>query len=194
MILASALFDAFGNNIFWLQKAGLGMRISARTRYGTRLLLDMARHHGQGPLSLTDISRRQNISLKYLEQIIAPLKRAGIVESFRGVRGGHRLCRSPKEITVVEVFALLEGSTAVTDCSQDPLVCERSPGCPMRRVWVAAAGAFCDKLSATTLEDLIKAENEAGVAFTNWEGSGVGRQDELSGELHINKRDIDSSK
>jgi Rrf2 family protein len=136
------------------------MRISAKTRYGTRLVLDMARHHGQGPLSLTDISRRQNISLKYLEQIIAPLKRAGIVESFRGAKGGHRLRRSPKDITVGEIFALLEGGTAVIDCSRDPRVCERSPECIMHRVWKDAAGAFSNKLSDLTFEDLVKTEDE----------------------------------
>jgi len=138
------------------------MRISARTRYGTRLVLDMARRHGQRPMSLTDISRRQNISLKYLEQIITPLKRAGIVESFRGAKGGHRLRRSPREITVGEVFALLEGGTSLTDCSQLPRVCERSQGCVMRRVWMEAASAFYEKLSSTTFEDLIKNEDENG--------------------------------
>jgi Rrf2 family protein len=157
------------------------MRISAKTRYGTRLVLDMARHYGQGPLSLTDISRRQNISLKYLEQIIAPLKRAGIVESFRGARGGHRLCRSPKEITVGEIFALLEGGTAVTDCSQDPRVCERSPECVMRRVWMDAAGAFCDRLSGLTFEDLVKTEVEIGASPEHMEESGDQRIMEKSG-------------
>jgi Rrf2 family protein len=140
------------------------MRISARTRYATRLVLDMAKHHGQGPLSLTDISRRQKISLKYLEQIIAPLKRAGIVESFRGVRGGHRLRRSPKEITVGEIFALLEGSAEVTLCAQDPGVCGRSSECVMRRVWMDAAEAFCDILCRVTFEELVKTEVETNLA------------------------------
>jgi Rrf2 family protein len=146
------------------------MRISARTRYATRLVLDMAKHHGQGPLSLTDISRRQKISLKYLEQIIAPLKRAGIVESFRGVRGGHRLRRSPKEITVGEIFALLEGSAEVTHCAQDPDVCGRASECVMRRVWMDAAEAFCNILSRVTFEELVKTEvktNLAGLAISH---------------------------
>ena len=84
------------------------MKLSTRSRYGTRMLLDMAQHYNQGPVQVGDIAKRQGISVKYLEQIIIPLKRAGYVKSARGPKGGHALARRPEEITVGEIVALLE--------------------------------------------------------------------------------------
>ena len=81
------------------------MKLSTKTRYGTRLILDLARHHGQMPISIGDISKRQDISVKYLEQIIRPLKKANLVVSTRGPKGGHSLAKSPKEITLGDIEA-----------------------------------------------------------------------------------------
>ena len=84
------------------------MKLSTRSRYGTRLVLDMARHYQQGPIQLGAIARRQNISVKYLEQIIIPLKKSNYVTSVRGAKGGHLLAKAPEEITVGEIVSLLE--------------------------------------------------------------------------------------
>jgi Rrf2 family protein len=119
-------------------------------------MLDMAQHYDQGPLNLANIAKRQGISLKYLEQIIIPLKKAHYVESVRGPKGGHILAKPPQEITVGEVVALLEQGTTLVECSKSPEVCERSPFCPTRQIWQELAQAMFDKLQSITLADLVK--------------------------------------
>lgn len=131
------------------------MKLSTRSRYGTRMLLDMAQHYNQGPVQLGDIAKRQNISLKYLEQIIIPLKKAHYVESVRGPKGGHMLAKPPEFITVGEIVALLEEGCSLVECSEHAEVCERSPDCPTRLIWREAAQAMFDKLKAISLADLL---------------------------------------
>jgi Rrf2 family transcriptional regulator, iron-sulfur cluster assembly transcription factor len=131
------------------------MKLSTKSRYGTRLLLDMAQHYNQGPVHLGDIAKRQNISVKYLEQIIIPLKKAHYVKSVRGPKGGHALARPPEEITVGEIVALLEEGDSLVECTERSEVCERAPTCPTRLIWQAAATAMFDKLNTITLADLL---------------------------------------
>jgi len=131
------------------------MKLSTRSRYGTRMLLDLAQHYNQGPVQLGEIAKRQNISLKYLEQIIIPLKKAHYVESVRGPKGGHLLAKPPELITVGEVVALLEEGTSLVECAEHAELCERSPNCPTRLIWREAAQAMFDKLKAITLADLL---------------------------------------
>lgn len=130
------------------------MKLSTRSRYGTRLMVDMAQHYNQGPIQLGDIAKRQDISVKYLEQIIIPLKKAHYIESIRGPKGGHILTKPPEEITVAEIVALLEEGASLTDCSEKAEVCERADFCPTRLVWKEAAEAMFDKLQSITLADL----------------------------------------
>jgi Rrf2 family protein len=137
------------------------MKLSTRSRYGTRLILDMARNHGKTPIQLGEIARRQNISLKYLEQIIRPLKRANYIKSFRGAKGGHMLNKPPEEITVGEVVALLEGGAFLTFCSRNPKVCSRSDNCPTRIVWIEASRALFDRLNQITFADLLAGSKDA---------------------------------
>jgi Rrf2 family iron-sulfur cluster assembly transcriptional regulator len=132
------------------------MKLSTRSRYGTRLVLDMAERYKEGPIQLGTIAKRQDISVKYLEQLIIPLKKARYVQSVRGSRGGHMLARSPDEITVGEIVELLEGSIKLADCIDNPKVCNRSGGCLTRIVWKEAAQAFYNKLNSITLADLLK--------------------------------------
>jgi len=139
------------------------MKLSTRSRYGTRLMLEMAQHYQQGPLHLSFIAGRQGISVKYLEQIIIPLKKAHYIQSVRGPKGGHILARPPEEITVGEIVALLEDGASLAACSDNAGVCERSPTCLTRQVWQAAAQAMFDKLNTITLADLLKT-TEAGPA------------------------------
>ncbi len=131
------------------------MKFSTKSRYGTRLMLDMAMHYNQGPVQLGDIAKRQEISVKYLEQIIIPLKRERYVRSVRGPKGGHILAKPPEEITVGEIVALLERGDTLTECSDNPLVCGRADRCPTRYVWKEAARAMFERLSAITLADLM---------------------------------------
>jgi Rrf2 family protein len=119
------------------------------------MLLDLAQHYNQGPVQLGEIAKRQNISLKYLEQIIIPLKKAHYVESVRGPKGGHLLAKPPELISVGEIVALLEEGTSLVECAVHAELCERSPNCPTRLIWQEAAQAMFDKLKAITLADLL---------------------------------------
>jgi Rrf2 family protein len=145
----------------WRQENGgnvwsLKMKLSTRSRYGTRMLLDLAQHYEQGPVQLGDIAKRQNISLKYLEQIIIPLKKAHYVESVRGPKGGHLLAKPPEQITVGEIVALLEEGTSLVECTEHAELCERAPNCPTRLIWQEAAQAMFDRLQTITLANLLK--------------------------------------
>ncbi len=133
------------------------MKLSTRSRYGTRLILDMAQQRGKNPIQLGEIARRQNISLKYLEQIVRPLKRADYIRSFRGAKGGHILTKPPEQITVGEVVAIMEGTSFLTSCSKNPSVCDRVDRCPTRFLWMEASRAFFDRLNQITFADLLAA-------------------------------------
>ena len=132
------------------------MKLSTRSRYGTRLMLELAQHYREGPVHLGDIAKRQDVSVKYLEQIIIPLKKAHYIESVRGPKGGHILTKPPEEITVGEIVALLEASSGLVECTKDTTVCERADTCPTRLLWKEAYEAMFDRLEAVTLADLVE--------------------------------------
>jgi Rrf2 family cysteine metabolism transcriptional repressor len=134
------------------------VKLSTRTRYGTRALLDLARHRGGKPVRLKDIAERQNISLHYLEHIITPLVGAGIVRSIRGARGGIQISKRPEQVKLSEVVALLEGTMAPVDCVIDPESCRRSDSCATRDVWSEVKNAIDKALNSVTLQDLIERE------------------------------------
>ena len=131
------------------------MKLSTKSRYGTRLMLDMAQHYQEGPIHLATVAKRQGISVKYLEQIIIPLKKANYVKSVRGPKGGHILAKPPSEITIGEIVALLEDSASLAACFDNPMICERSQVCATRDIWQEAAQAMFDKLQSITLADLL---------------------------------------
>jgi Rrf2 family iron-sulfur cluster assembly transcriptional regulator len=135
------------------------MKLSTRSRYGTRLMLDMAQHYNEGPIQLGDIAKRQDISVKYLEQIIIPLKKAHYIESVRGPKGGHILAKAPEEITVGEIVLLLEDGVSLVECTGDTAVCDRADICPTRLLWKEVSEAMFARLQATTLADLVKKAN-----------------------------------
>ncbi|NLI81229.1 MAG: Rrf2 family transcriptional regulator [Deltaproteobacteria bacterium] len=132
------------------------MKLSTRSRYGTRLILDMAQHYDEGPIQIGLIAKRQNIPVKYLEQIIIPLKKAQFVKSFRGYRGGHMLAKPPGEITVGEIVRVLEKGLRLTTCVENPELCERSETCLTRFLWKEATDAIHERLNAITFADLLK--------------------------------------
>ena len=138
------------------------MKLSTRSRYGTRLMLDLAQHYHEGPLQLGDIAKRQEVSVKYLEQIIIPLKKAHYIESVRGSKGGHFLTKPPEEITVGEIVAILEEGTSLVECVADPTVCERADICPTRLLWKEVSEAMFDRLEAVTLADLVERGKDMG--------------------------------
>src|SRR5208283_2861697 len=108
------------------------MKLSTRSRYGVRLVLDLALHADEGPVRLGSVAQRQGIGIKYLEQIIISLKKADYVKSVRGPKGGHLLTKPPEEITVGEIVGLLEGGLKLVKCVRYPEECERSSTCVTR--------------------------------------------------------------
>ncbi|MBC8417371.1 MAG: Rrf2 family transcriptional regulator [Proteobacteria bacterium] len=137
------------------------MKLSTRSRYGTRMMLDLAQHYDEGPVQIGDISKREDISVKYLEQLIIPLKKACLIESVRGPKGGHMLAKPPGEITVGEIVSVLEGGINLTTCIENPDVCDKTNSCLARGVWEEATKAMYDKLNASTLAKMIE-EDEGG--------------------------------
>lgn len=129
------------------------MKLSTRSRYGTRMMLDLARHFDQGPVHLSDIADREAISVKYLEQLIIPLKKEGLIKSIRGPKGGYVLNRPPGDITFAQIIRILEKASSLTDCVEDPDSCEKSPDCPTREVWVQATRSMYEHFNAVTLAD-----------------------------------------
>lgn len=120
-------------------------------------MTELARAHGQGLLSLAEISRTEMLPLAYLEQLIGELRRAGLVEGVRGLHGGYRLTRRPDEITVGELYRVLEGPIAPVECTAEdylPHSCEREVGCLSRSVWSRVQQSIAAVLDSTTLEDL----------------------------------------
>jgi Rrf2 family protein len=131
------------------------MKISTRVRYGMRLMLELALHHSQGPIFLKDIARKQDISEKYLSQIIIPLRTAGLVKSFRGAHGGYELQREPEAITLRQVMEALEGDLCLVDCIADAAVCDRVGHCVTQQVWRRLGQVMAETLEKTTLKDLV---------------------------------------
>lgn len=131
------------------------MKISTRGRYGTRMMLDLAAHHNQGPTPLREIAKRQDLSVKYLEQLIIPLKAAGYIRSVRGARGGYTLARKPDKISLGQIIKVLEGGLSLVDCVEDPKVCEREKNCPTRDIWLRMSERLMEELSSLTLRDIL---------------------------------------
>jgi len=122
-------------------------------------MVELAQFYGQGPLPLTEVSRLQNISLAYLEQIVAPLREAGLVVSTRGAHGGYHLAREPQAITVGDVLRALEGPIAPVRCVSEVRQadrCEREEVCLTRSVWEKVRDSIVNALDSTTLADLIE--------------------------------------
>jgi len=138
------------------------MKLSTKPRYATRALLDLAIHNKGRPVLLKDIAQRQQISLAYLEQLMAPLKAGGIIRSTRGTKGGISLSKSAAEINLSDIVNLLEGSTALVDCVDDMTLCNRSGVCVTREVWGALKIAIDEILESTTLQNLIERQMQKG--------------------------------
>ena len=137
------------------------MKLSTRSRYGTRMMLDLAQHYGESPIQIGEIARRQDISVKYLEQLIIPLKKANYIKSVRGPKGGHVLAKPPEKITVGEIVELLEGGINLADCIENPDTCDRSETCLTRGIWETATKAMSQELNSITLSDMIKGHKSA---------------------------------
>ncbi len=132
------------------------MKLSTRSRYGVRILVELAQQADSGPVKVGKISNNQKITIKYLEQLIQPLKKAGLVKSFRGPKGGHQLAKKPGEIMLSQVVRILEGKTDLLDCILKPETCTFSERCRARLAWKEASDALYEKLNSISIADLIQ--------------------------------------
>lgn len=132
------------------------MKISTRGRYSFRMMIDLAQHYNEGFISLKDISSRQNISKKYLEQIIPFLNRSNLLNSNKGHMGGYQLAKHPSEITVREILESAEGNLAPVSCMDNsPNLCENSDNCLTLPIYEGLYRAIVDYLDGITLQDVI---------------------------------------
>jgi len=136
------------------------MNISTKGRYGLRAILDIARHGQERPVTLSAIAMRQQISEGYLEQLMAPMKRASLVRSSRGAQGGYTLAGEPQEIVVGDIFRALEGPLALTSCisEADEEFCHMQESCGSRFIWEEIQKAISQVLASYTLADLLEHE------------------------------------
>ena len=135
------------------------MKVSSRGEYGVRAMVALAHHYGDGPMSIAAVAKASSVPPTYLEQLIAPLRKAGLVESKRGARGGYQLARPPESVRIGEVYRVMEGPVAPMDCvSEDPAdqTCPLIDGCETRPVWLKVRDSIVDTLDSMTLADLIK--------------------------------------
>jgi Rrf2 family protein len=144
------------------------MRLTTKSRYGTRLILDLAIYGKKKPVPLSEVARRQNISVKYLEQLVRKLKQAGMIKSHRGPYGGHALAKPASTITVGDIVRTLEESTAITDCAETDArqcgICNQAGDCLSRWVWVEASKAMFACLDNITVAGLLQADRTTAEA------------------------------
>ena len=131
------------------------MKLSTRTRYGIRAVLELAENYGKGPVQLKIIARDQGISVKYLEQLMAALKSAGIVSSVRGSKGGYVLAKSPDQVRLSDCFNCLEGPVVTVECVENDSYCPRIGDCIARDVWAEVQIAVMTVLKSMTLQSLL---------------------------------------
>jgi Rrf2 family protein len=136
------------------------MKISTKIRYGTRAMLELACHYGEGPIELKEIAKRESISLKYLEQVIVPLRTAGLVKSVRGSKGGYSLAKPPSDICLNDLIEILEGPLNLIECLNDAKVCQRIPYCVTRDIWKEVSEAIQGIFHSVTLEDMVSRRKE----------------------------------
>ena len=144
------------------------IKISTKGRYGTRLMLNLALHYNadQEPVILKNVSKEEEISIRYLEQIIIPLKLSKLVKSIRGAGGGYILTQPPSELKLIEIIEALEGPIALVDCVDDLDQCDRMPRCATYEIWKEATILLRDYFSKTTLQDLVERSQEKNPATT----------------------------
>jgi Rrf2 family cysteine metabolism transcriptional repressor len=142
------------------------MMFSTKAEYGVRVMVELARHDGDGPTPLAEVAETDGLPLAYLEHLVARLRRAGLVESRRGARGGYLLARPAADITMAEIVEALEGSIAPIECISEgadgTLVCAREAEadhvCPTKLLWTRVRFSIVRTLQDTTLADLVPAQ------------------------------------
>lgn len=141
------------------------MKVSTRARYGLRFMLELAANYGKRPLYLKDIARSQDISEKYLSQIVIELKAANLIDGFRGAHGGYVLGRMPAQINVYDIVNILEGDLTLVECARNQASCTRALHCAAQEVWHELGRVMRETLEAITLADLLERQREKSQEF-----------------------------
>ncbi len=134
------------------------MKLSTRGRYGVRAMLELAHDYPKKPLPLKKLAGNQGISAKYLEQLLMPLKAAGLVKSVRGAKGGYILAHDPADITLYQIVQTLEGPVAFVDCVNQDYFCARRSSCSVQHTWAEMSNMVCEYLSAVSLKKILEKE------------------------------------
>ena len=142
------------------------MKVSTRTRYGIRAAIELALHYNQGPLQLRIIAERQQISVKYLEQLVAVLRSGGILRSLRGAKGGYLLAKAPDQVRMSDIFRCLEGTVVTGETSKAAGHAGRSGDCVALQLWTRVEMAVNEVLESVTLQDLLE---QAGDGAENYQ-------------------------
>ncbi len=151
---------------------------STKGEYGVRLMAQLARRHGTGPASLTEIAEQEDLPRAYLEQLVISLRDAQLVQSTRGAHGGYELTRPPEQIVMAEVLRALEGPIAPMICvTDDPshMTCERTGHCTVNFMWVRVRDAIAGALDSMTLADLVPSVARLGATAMPAVGAQAGR-------------------
>lgn len=142
------------------------MKLSTKGRYGVKAMVDLAINCSEGPVSIKNISKRQNVSEYYLEQLFAPLRKAKLIKSIRGAQGGYVLNRDPKEITVADIMDVLEGPIEISDCV-DGVQCNNVDCCATRLLWTKIKNSIDSVMQSVTLQDIVDDYYEMKEKSTN---------------------------
>ena len=130
------------------------MKLSTKSRYASRLMVNLALVYQKGPVQLNEIAKKEEISEKYLSQIVILLRSAGLIRSIRGAKGGYLLTRSPEEITLKDIVEVMEGGLNIVDCLDENEPCGRTGKCITRQVWEKVTKAITRTLEEISLKDL----------------------------------------
>lgn len=137
------------------------MKLSTRTRYAVRAMIELAQNETSRPLQLKIIAERQDISVKYLEQLMAVLRSAGLIRSVRGSKGGYVLSKAANQVRLSDILHCLEGSVTTVECVEDSQSCVRAAECAARQVWVKVQRAIEEVLQSITLQDVVNMTKDA---------------------------------
>lgn len=136
------------------------MRLSTRGRYGIKAMLELALVYGVETISVRSIAQKQNISELYLEQIFSVLRKAQLIKSTRGAKGGYSLTRMPKDITIKNIMDALEGPVSISNCIEEGADCDNLDTCATRVLWVRIRDAMDEIFSSVSLQDIIDEHNK----------------------------------
>lgn len=141
------------------------MKLSTKGRYGTRLMIDIAIHEGEGPVLLRDCARRQKLSEKYLGHLAGVLKNAKLIRSIRGAKGGYILARPASSVNLFEIVTALEGSLSLVGCIDDKASCDRVSFCASRKMWERLSKGIRDMMEPVTLKALAEEQKSCSKDF-----------------------------